>query len=213
MEKEIAFRTIMNAPNRDHPHEDALERFLLGQSEEEELEIVETHLMVCEACVTRLETLEFEIAATKVALQIMRAEEAKQLEQVLAKGWKSWFTPPRLSWIGAAMAACAILITVAAAPHEVTLAAYRGTESISVVEWRPLQMHLKAIDIASGPVGIELVDSRGAKIWQGHAAAKNDNIDVRVPPFTTDGTYYLRIYSTASGELQREFSLQAKPLF
>ena len=207
----------MNAPNRDHPHEDALERFLLGQSEEEELEVVETHLLACEACVTRLETLEFDIAATKVALQIMRAEEAKKLQPITNKGWKTWFTEQRLSWVGVAMAACAILITIAAAPREVTLAAYRGTESISVVEWRFLQMHLKAIDIPAGPVGIEVVDSRGATVWQGQAAAKNDNIDVRVPPFTKDGTYYLRIYSAASnntlGELQREFSLQAKPLF
>jgi hypothetical protein len=207
----------MNAPNRDHPHEDALERFLLGQSEEEELEAVETHLMACEACVTRLETLEFDIAATKVALQIMRSEEAKKLEAVPTRGWTAWFTAPRLSWVGVAMAACAILITVAAAPREVTLAAYRGTESISVLEWRPLQMHLKAIDIPAGPVGIEVVNSRGATIWQGQAAAKNDNIDVRVPPITKDGTYYLRVYSIASnnapGELQREFSLTAKPWF
>ena len=217
MEKAIAFRTIMNAPYRDHPEEDALERFLMNQSGDEELEAVETHILGCEACVTRMETLELNIAATKLALQSLQAEQAKKLASANTSSWMSWFTLPRLSWAGAALAACAIVMTVASVPRDVTLTAYRGSETSSVMEWRPLKMHLNARDLTAGPVSIELVDNQGARIWRGQSSVKEEEIDVKVPRLTKEGTYYVRVYSMTPGstanELEREFSIQAKPLF
>jgi hypothetical protein len=218
MEKPTAFRTIMNAPDRDHPDEDALERFLLNQSEEQELEIIETHILACEACVTRLETLELNIAATKLAIKTMQAEQAAKLAKAAHGGfWKNWVTVPRLAGAGAAMAACALTLTVASLPNEVTLTAYRGSETVAVKEWRPLKMHLNARDLPPGPVGIEVVNNQGDRIWQGQSIVKEENIDVNVPRLTKAGNYYLRVYSVASkdaaAELEREFALQAKPLF
>ena len=39
----------------DHPNEEALERFLRNEVQESELETIETHILACESCVTRLE--------------------------------------------------------------------------------------------------------------------------------------------------------------
>ena len=72
MEIAEAFRTQMNDCYRDHPDEEALERFILHKCSEEELEIVETHVLACESCVAQLETLELDITATKMALESWR---------------------------------------------------------------------------------------------------------------------------------------------
>ena len=218
MEKAVKFRTIMNEPYRDHPNEDALERFLLNQSEEDELEIVETHILACEACVTRLETLEFQIEATKVALRdFQKAEQSAKTAQPKRKtSLLSWLTVPRLSFAGAALAACAIALTFVSMPRNVSLAAYRGTETNFVSQWLPLDAHLNGRDLPAGPVRIEVVDARGGNIWLGAATVKDEQIEVHIPRFTSAGQYFVRVYSTqedASGGLLREFSIQTKPLF
>jgi hypothetical protein len=146
----------------------------------------------------------------------MLAEQAKKLASASPRDWKNWFILPHLSWAGAVMAACAFVFVAASLPSHVSLTAYRGSEVIKVPEWRPLQMKLNAIDLTPGPVTIEVVDSQGARIWQGASVIKDDNIDVRVPRLTKEGTYYLRVYSStedASSELEREFSVETKPLF
>src|SRR5689334_20187935 len=84
----------------DHPTEEALERFVLNHADEKELEIVETHILACVSCVTRLEDLELQIAATKLALQQVRTEQlAKQATKKTAS-WKTWATAPGLSLAG-----------------------------------------------------------------------------------------------------------------
>ena len=61
----------MNEPYREHPSEEALERFLLNMSPEEEVEGFETHILACGYCIEQLETLETQIAATRLALQTL----------------------------------------------------------------------------------------------------------------------------------------------
>lgn len=56
-----------------HPTEEAMERFLLHQSREGELESLESHILGCEGCVDRLERMEPEIVETKLALKQMLA--------------------------------------------------------------------------------------------------------------------------------------------
>jgi len=219
MEKAVAFRTIMNEPYRDHPDDEALERFLLQQSEEDELEIVETHFLACEACITRLETLEFNIQATKLALQsLQQTELAAKLAQSQSgpAKWLNWLIQHRLSFAGASLAACAIAFTFISVPREFSLTANRGTETNVVSQWLPLGLHLNATDLPPGPVTVEVVDAQGGKIWQGGATVAKNNIDVTVPRLTTAGAYLVRVYSkqpAADMELLREFSIKTKPLF
>jgi hypothetical protein len=215
MEKAVAFRTIMNEPCRDHPDEDSLERFLLHQCQEDELELVETHIIACEACVTRLETLEFNIEATKLALKSF--VQSVRLAEPKPKGsFLSWLTLPRLSFAGASLAFGTLALTFISLPRDVNLTAYRGAESNYVSQWLPLDLHLNGRDLPSGPLNLEVVDARGEKMWAGSTSVKNDQIHVQIPRFTAAGQYFIRIYSTqedASGGLLREFSIQTKPLF
>ena len=222
MEKAATFRTIMNEPYRDHPSEDSLERFLFNQSDEEELETVETHFLACEACVTRLEALELNIAATKLALRSQQAEQTERLAQFdssqTISGWKHWFrwlTVPRLSFAGAAIAACAVALTFVSVPSKVNLVAERGNEK-GRPEGRPnASVHLQARELPAGPVTVEMFRNDGKQIWQGAATVTNQQIDVDVPRLMASGDFLVQVYSPAAGnpvgDLVREYKLQSKP--
>jgi anti-sigma factor RsiW len=208
MEIAEVFRIQMNDRYCDHPNEEALERFLLQQCSEEELEVVETHVLACESCVAQLEALELDIAATKMALENLEAKPQRKHMAKAAGAWKSWFTIPRLSLAGgAAVLACgAILLSV---PHDVALTAYRGTETAIVSEWRPLQMHLNAADLNEGPVQVEVVDRLGSPVWKGASTVRNDSVDVHLPRIKQSGTHFLRLYNP-QGDLLREYAFQVK---
>jgi hypothetical protein len=198
----------MDDPHREHPSEEALERFLLHRSQDDELEFVETHILACELCVTQLETLEVQIAATKMALRDLAAAPTGK-----APKWKSWFTVPKLSWATAAAAlACgAIVFSI---PRDVTIAAYRGSETPIVSEWRPLRLHLNAADLPEGPVTVELVDKSGSTVWKGLSVIQHDEVNVTLPRIKQAGPHFVRLYapvqSDAQSELLREFPLQVK---
>ncbi|HZQ51482.1 MAG TPA: hypothetical protein VFB14_04745 [Bryobacteraceae bacterium] len=206
---------MMLDPYLDHPAEDALERFLLQQCHEEELEAVETHILACESCITRLEDLELQITATKLALQEL---ESERIAREAAKGqhsWKSWFTIPTLSWAaGAACLALALLAAPRFVPANVNLSAYRGLESPTVPEGRPLDLHLNAADLAEGRVGVEVVDSNGSELWKGSANIQHDQAEVVVPRITEPGAHFVRLYAPAQddgeGRLLREFAFQVQ---
>jgi hypothetical protein len=208
MEMAEVFRTQMNDRYSDHPDEEALERFLLQQCSEEELELVETHVLACESCVAQLESLELDIAATKMALERLETGPTRKQMAKAASAWKSWFTIPRLSLAsGVAAFACgAILLSV---PHDVALTAYRGTETAIVSEWRPLHMHLNAADLSEGPVQVELVDRLGSPLWKGPSAVRRDTVDVHLPRIKQSGTHFLRLYNP-QGDLLREYAFQVK---
>jgi hypothetical protein len=213
MEMAVVFRTSMSDLHREHPSEEALERFLLHQSTEEELELVETHILACEDCVSQLEELQLQINATKIALQNLEATSYPIGAGKPSWNWKSWLSAPRLSLAGglAAVAGGAFFLSI---PREVTLTAYRGLETPIVSEWRPLQVHLNAADLKEGPVVVELVDHTGNPLWKGSSVVRHDTVDVTLPPIKQSGSHFLRIYAAANGasegELLREYAFQVK---
>ena len=81
--------------DHDHPAEEALERFLLHHSRQEELELLEIHILGCEACVNRLEKLEPEIAATKLALEHLLAYEPLPTNRNLSGSRSFGISSPR----------------------------------------------------------------------------------------------------------------------
>ena len=87
----------MIKPNLEHPNEEALERFLLHRSGDEEIEVLETHILACESCITRLETLELQINDLTVALRAAEQERIAKQASPAKEPWKSWFTLPTLS--------------------------------------------------------------------------------------------------------------------
>jgi hypothetical protein len=206
----------MNEPYREHPSEEALERFLLKMSPEGEIEVVETHIFACGYCIDQLETLETRIAATKMALRELEAQKALKRSIGRPSHWKSWFTIPKLSFAGAcaALAAGTILFSI---PRDVNLTAFRGTETAIVSEGRPLHMHLNAAGLLPGPVEVELADRQGSTEWKGTSVVRHDAVDVTLPRITQSGPHVLRLYSLrpagTEGELLREFALDAQWTF
>jgi hypothetical protein len=198
---------------RDHPSEEALERFLLNTLHEEETESLETHVLACESCVEQLETLETQIAATRFALRKLEARQFRQRTAGKSGGWKRWFTIPSLSFAAGASAAAAgaLLFSI---PRDVTITAFRGTETAIVSEGRPLRMHLHEVRLNPGTVAIELADHQGSVVWQGTSVVRHDQIEVTLPRITHSGAHFLRLYSTlesgSPGVLLREFSLNAQ---
>lgn len=219
----------MTKPYFDHPNEEALERFLLQRSEENELEVLETHILACETCITRLETLESQITNLKAAL--LSAEEQRiQKELHSARSfWKGWFKVSSLSWAGAACAALAVGIAVV--PHyaqhnsqlsrvdsgevaegdlsacrgadsaDASLATCRGMETATLPQGHPLDLRLNTTDIPQGPVDVQVVNGTGSDVWQGQTTVSNERAEVRLPEISRPGTYFLRFYApSASAE-------------
>ncbi len=203
-----------------HPSEDELERFVLHQSQEEELESVETHILACESCVTRLEDLETEITVTKLALRKLQAEQLSKETAPQKSTWHSWLTGPRLALVGGLAAAGLAIVAVptllehSAPAVQVSLSTYRGNESSTVPEGRRLHIDLSARDLSQDAVDASLVDIRGAEVWKGRAALHNDQIHLDVPPITERGAHFLRLYTPghASSDtgLLREFAFEVK---
>jgi anti-sigma factor RsiW len=204
----------------NHPTEDELERYILNRGREEELERLETHILACESCVTRLEDLEFEIRVTKLALQDFRREQLAKAAVSQESSWKTWFRVPKLSLTGAvATVALGLIVVPTFLPHrapvaEVTLSAFRGEETSVVPAGHRLDMHLNTADLAEGPVLVAVVDIRGVEVWKGSATIHDEQAEVMVPPITERGAHFLRLYASTQAslgsDLLREFAFQVQ---
>lgn len=200
----------------EHPGEEVLERFVLHRSGEEELEVVETHILACDSCVARLENLEIEIAATKLALQEMKRKEAAQSQVAAARqaSWRSWFTMPRLSMAGG-LAAIALGILIAPqfrseASVDVNLYANRGQEVAQAPVAKPLHVVLNNVELPQGSVVVKLVDDQGKEDWKGVAPVQKDQVAVNLPKIQQPGEYHLQVYGTDSNSELTEFAFEVK---
>jgi hypothetical protein len=205
----------MRLSSLDHPSRDVLERFALSRCSEEELETVETHILACESCVCALETLEVEMAAMKLALEQIAAEQPQISSAAEAKpSWRSWFTFPTLSWATAGLAACALCL-FAFLPVSVELKAERGTHGHSVVpEWRQVRLTLLDEGLAPGLLRAEVVNQSGASVWTGTANSANGVATVHLPRMRDAGLYYARLYAAGpEHDLLGEFRFEVKPQF
>lgn len=202
-----------------HPAEEALERFLLHQCPDDELSIVETHVLACDSCISRLQALEMQIAATKIALEELEREQSVAVSARQHRFWESWFTIPNLSWAGAAAAvvAAGLIVTPQLTRHsqppaEISLSASRGPETGAAPEHRPLHVHFNAADLPQGPVMVQLVNDTGAELWKASSVVRQDKLDVTAPEIVRPGHYFFRLYAGngQEGELLREFAFQVK---
>lgn len=198
-----------------HPSEDALERFVLHRMQEEELESFESHILACDNCVSRLEYLEVQIAATKMALSDLHQEK---VAENYAKSKKSSWAWLKISGYSLAGVAAAAILTVANLPSfntvERDISGYRGSETIELPVNHPLYLHLNAKDLAASPVALEVVSAEGNEIWKGRSVVDHQKVDTHLPKITERGNYLLRVYSSPAdqgqGALLKEFSIEVK---
>src|SRR5437763_2937046 len=159
----------MQQPELQHPTEEILEKFLLHRMQEEELETTETHILACDSCVARLEAMEIQLEATKIALGEFHKETVeKNYVAAAAKNTRwSWLKLPTLSLAGAG-AALAIALTIV--PHfkpvERSLNPVMGSEVTVVPADRPLLLHLNAKDLREDKVAVQVVSADGNEVWK-----------------------------------------------
>ena len=202
----------------EHPAEEALERFLLHQASEEEIDVVEAHFLACPWCVSRLETLEQQIAILKSALSAFEVErkEKQAAQTARSSSWRSWFTMPKLSLAGVGACAALALGTLVLpqfAVQELTLSPNRGTEVQIAREHRSLRLHLAAPGVTDGPVSFELFDTKGKLLWHTVTTATNHQVDVRVPQIEEPGTHFIRLSKAdnhAPAALLHEYALEVQ---
>src|SRR3954454_20038356 len=108
-----SYSVIEMQPHTQHPTEETLENFLLHRMQDEELEKTETHILACDSCVARLEAMEIQLEATKIALGEFHKETVENnYVAAAAKNTRwAWLKLPTLSLAGAG-AALAIALTV-----------------------------------------------------------------------------------------------------
>jgi hypothetical protein len=202
----------------NHPTEDELERFVLNRNTEQELEVVETHILACESCVTRLEHLEFQISVTKLALLDIRREQLAKAALPQESSWATWLSVPKLSGAVAAVALALIVVPAFLPPRapvaQVTLSTFRGAETSIVPAGHSLDIHLNTTDLAGGSVVVTVVDIHGTEVWKGRTAIRNEQAEVVVPPITERGAHFLRLYAptqaNSDSDLLREFVFQVQ---
>ena len=222
----------MTNPYLAHPNEEALERFLLRRSDDQELEVIETHILACEGCITRLETLEAQLADLKTALVAVREEQLQAQFAPRPSFWKKWLTFQHVSWAGAACAALAVAFVVvpgvrrpnngaliaersvsACAASDANLASCRGVEAATLPAGTPLRLKLDTTDIPAGPVDAQVVNGNGREIWEGQTAVANQRAELKLPRIGEPGPYFLRLYAPGASsehELLREYRFEVK---
>ncbi|MBV8552499.1 MAG: hypothetical protein JOY54_14445 [Acidobacteriaceae bacterium] len=202
MERARLFLTYMTQPHLDHPDDEAIERFAMNRCEHDEQEAIDTHIIGCPWCVDRLEKLQDEILDIKVGGTLfLRSQAARK------RSWLKRWTIPSLSLAGlAALAAALVLLT---SPHDVNLSAYRGSEVVTVPQWRPLHLHLNARDLDAGPVIVQIVDDRGMEIWKGRSTVAQEQVDTRAPAVRNPGEHFIRL-EDGDGSVLREFAIEVK---
>ncbi|HWB84808.1 MAG TPA: hypothetical protein VG675_11755 [Bryobacteraceae bacterium] len=172
---------------------------------EQDLSLFEEHLLICEPCRERVAASDAYFRAMVQASQLLQDRGESVVET-----WKM----PRfaIAW------AMALLVVVVGAtlwitrirPEASAFAVQLQTTRGSVVgakapAGRPLVLDLDMAGLPAAPsYRLEMVDSLGARVWQGTLPAGSTQVRLGAE---AAGAYYVRVYST-SGELLREYGLQ-----
>src|SRR5437764_11623841 len=157
-----SYSVIEMQPQIQHPTEETLEKFLLHRMQEGELEATETHILACDSCVARLEAMEIQLEATKIALAELH-KEAVEKNYTSAKNprW-AWLKVPTLSLAGAGAAlAIALGIIPQFTTVERNVSAVMGSEVTSIPAGRQLLLHLNAKDLPEEKVSVQVVSADG----------------------------------------------------
>ena len=182
-----------------HLTEDALEVYSLGRLlAEEDLSILEEHLLVCSYCQTRLHKIDqFVQAASDGAKAFAEASIKKKSRRLLTLS------------IAAAVAFLGVIplaLQRIAAPVEVVLVAMRDEKGFSVSAGKALQIKPDCTGLHADSLVWELASIEGKLLRSGIIASSGTIATAQL----SSGQYWLRLRDFDSSELLREFSLEAR---
>jgi hypothetical protein len=192
-----------------HLTDEALELYHKNQLDnEQELSIIEEHLLYCPHCQDRLEK-------TQVFADGMRAA-AKKLEEESSSGKGGSQNPKRLfvAVIAASIAfvfAAPGLWRMMAPPQQVELSSYRSTDRGTAQAGRKieLRLNLEGLEQKTG-LRVQVVGGEGQKIFEGNLQGQSVQL-----PALQKGFHWVRLLAPGTGapetgELLREFTLEVR---
>ena len=207
----------MKASFSSHVSEQLLERYVLRQLAEEQLAIVEEHLLICPACQDHLDQVDEYIQAVKLAAVEVRERKG---------GGAGWLSDLGRVPVAARLGAATLVIVAMALvipwqrrnipDHEVILEATRGAGTIPQAEARTGGSLVLKIDVSeivrSGGYQVSVVNSAGREVWGGGAQANHNQLSVAVPVKLSVGRYWIRLFDTSSQPptLLREYGLELR---
>lgn len=182
-----------------HLTEDALELYSLNRIQsEEDLEVVEEHLLICGYCQNRQEKMdEFTKAAIAGAKAVAAREQNKK--------------PSNLTIISIAAGLAAVLLIPAALRQnrpaaDIDLMAVRQTQSATAPLGSRLNLKPDRSGLPAEPLHWEIASTTGTVVQSGTLPAGADRIAVAA---LEAGQYWVRLKSPG-GEPLREFSLSVR---
>ncbi|MFN9920354.1 MAG: hypothetical protein ACK555_11325 [Acidobacteriota bacterium] len=192
-ERELSAPRIIE---NSHLIEEALEAYSLGRlSREEDISLLEEHLLLCPWCQTRLEQFDAFTAATKLAAQAV-------LDQP-SSGQPRGYMP-----VAIAAGAVGLLLIPAALerysnPADLELVAVRNENRTQAPAGRKLHLKTDLTGLPAGTVSWELVSASGEKLEEG--ALRDGHIELEGLP---SGQFWIRLKQGES--VVREFSLSVR---
>jgi methionine-rich copper-binding protein CopC len=211
---------------RSHAPEEWLERYSMRRLTEGEAESLEDHLMFCQWCQTKLESVESFLfvareASRRVREESLNARTSKTFWSRLsglsltsifaADSRRGWYALPATA---AAMACLALFFMIPPAQdagyQQVRLEAVRGTETNSVSSRQPLEITLNLEGLTVSPAyRVEIVSSTGTRNTESLVEAKGNSLTLRVKSKLAPGQYWVRLYVPGTQNPIREFSLRS----
>ena len=196
----------------NHIDDETIDRYALGKLTEEELAPVEEHLLVCHACQDKLDGADAFVSAFRAAAPLAMAVAPPD------PWYRRWFSIPKIAWVPALAAMAILAIVVQTRPsldraQVVELRTYRGAEAASEVEAGSLLLLRLGTEGLKDrePYRVEIVDSRGTKIWYGVVAWSEGVASVHVPKLLGAGQYWVRLYEIPpDSDLVREYGLKVR---
>lgn len=194
-----------------HGTEEQLELYVRGKLSDSDLAVLEEHLFVCDSCRERLDETEQTLGLIYSGLKA---------EPVSTTGKQSW---PAFIWGGAGWlrspafaAAMAIVLILGGigyysrnhgslAPVAVIeLTAMRGEMATAKAA---KELDLTLTDAPQGVAGdfrVQIVDSGGAREWEGTATSGSNGIELRIQQTFRAGSHLVRLFDP-KGQLVHEY--------
>jgi hypothetical protein len=196
----------MTLGNNEHLNDSLIERYSMGTATADEIDRCDEHLLICESCRERVTASDDYVRAMESGAAQIRERERRRT---------FWRRTPVVGAIAAATVIAAMLGArwinrLPIATVTVTLAATRGSPvAATAPSHRILRLSLDTSGLRPVPrYLVEVVNSRGTRLWQGDFHGQDRTGAVTLPPMDA-GMYFVRVYAPPD-ELLREYGLNVE---
>jgi hypothetical protein len=188
-----------------------IEDLIFGRLDSLQRDDVESHLLLCQECLSRVEAEEDFVGTIKAAADLAQRPEhpAASSAPALKRLIRDW-----RAWLGAAAAALALFVLVQDAARrpavEIQLLAMRSSQS-GAPEYpsgHPLHLRASVSNLETGDECLmEVVDLSGAVRASDVVSVRNETASWKLKDGLPPGSYWVRVLRKQDHDFLREFAL------